>query len=52
MNNIVTLGDQRLAAQGVKSVPRDGFLDSWRGIFLIVMLLDHMTFVYRALSDC
>ena len=46
MNNIVTLGDQRLAAQGVKSVPRDGFLDSWRGIFLIVMLLDHMTFVY------
>ena len=25
---------------------RDGFLDSWRGIFLIVMLLDHMTFVY------
>jgi hypothetical protein len=46
MNNIVTPGAQQLANPGVGGTARDGFLDSWRGIFQIVMLLDHMTFVY------
>jgi hypothetical protein len=45
VNNTVIPANQ-VGSQGDRGATRDGFLDSWRGIFHIVMLIDHMPIVF------